>query len=400
MSFRPLGNDEGYDMPELNRALDIAKTKAFLGNNGAFLGPLMCGMEFIWTKDVETAATDGIHVWWNPDDFLSLTEDLRTSTVLHELWHPANLHFIRQGDRNPQTWNIACDIDINNNLKADGYKVEKPWFIWDEKYKGWAVEDIYDDIDKCSPNGGGGQQGDPNQNGQGNPNAPGMPKGGANGNDMAPAMSIEDKQRAVNNVIQAAHMAVASGNPGAVPGSVVEHINKFLDPVVPWEVLLDRFLEDRCSDDYSWSRPNRRYGDMYMPSLMSDDRLAHLIFYQDVSGSISPQELIRFNSEVRHIKDKYNPDKLTLVQFDTKIQTEVTYEENDAFDEVVIVGRGGTCLKEVRQHMMDNNPNCAVVFSDMLVAPMEPGPKCPILWIAVSNKNAQVPFGQLIHINP
>ena len=396
MSYAPLTNLDGYDVTELNRALDIAKTKAFLGDNGAFLGPLMCGMEFIWTKDVETAATDGIHIWWNPDDFLSLDEDLRASTVLHELWHPANLHFIRQGDRHPQTWNIACDIDINNNLKADRYKVEKPWFIWDEQYRGWAVEDIYDAIDKCSPNGGGGNQGDP-QSGSG---APGdMPKGGTNGNDMAPAMSIEDTQRAVNNVIQAAHMAIASGNPGAVPGSVVEHINKFLDPVVPWDVLLDRFLEDRCNDDYSYARPNRRYPGMYLPCLMSDERLTHLAFYWDISGSTTGPVTDRMNSEVKAIKDKYNPEKMTIIMFDTKIQKIVELTEDDPFDGIDIEGRGGTCFKEVRKHIMDTNPTCAIVFSDMWVTPMEPGPQCPILWIGINNRGAKVPFGQIIYIN-
>lgn len=289
-----------------------------------------------------------------------------------------------------------CDIDINNNLKADKYKVEKPWFIWDEQYRGWAVEDIYAAIDKCSPNGGGGNQGPPST-GSG---APGnMPKGGTNGNDMAPAMSIEDTQRAVNNVIQAAHMAIASGNPGAVPGSVVEHINKFLDPVVPWDVLLDRFLEDRCNDDYSYARPNRRYPGMYLPCLMSDERLTHLAFYWDVSGSTTGPVTDRMNSEVKAIKNKYNPDKMTIIMFDTKIQKIVELTEDDPFDGIDIEGRGGTCFKEVRKHIMDTNPTCAIVFSDMWVTPMEPGPQCPILWIGINNRGAKVPFGQIIYIN-
>lgn len=400
MSFAPLPADSGYDIDQLNRELDRAKTAAFLGSSGAFLGPLMCGMDFIWTLDVETAATDGIHVWWNPKDFRELSEELRKSTVMHELWHPANLHFVRQGDRDPQLWNIAADIDINNNLRADGYAVEKPYFIWDDRFIGWAVEDIYDKLkeeDQCAPPGPGGQNpGDPSKSGTGSPGS--ANKGGTNGKDMVPAMSIQDTQRAINNVVQAAHTAIASGNPGAVPGHIQLVINKFLKPIVPWEIILDRFFEDRCNDDYSYSRPNRRFADIYMPSLQSDERLTHIIFYEDVSGSISDEDCRRFNSEVKHIKEKYNPEKLTLVQFDTMIQSEKTILEDDRFDEVVIVGRGGTCLREVREHMMLHKPTAAVVFSDLEVTPMEPGPTCPILWVAVDNKNATVPFGQLIHI--
>jgi predicted metal-dependent peptidase len=215
---------------------------------------------------------------------------------------------------------------------------------------------------------------------------------------MVPAMSIQDTQRAINNVVQAAHTAIASGNPGAVPGHIQLIISKFLKPIVPWEILLDRFFDERCNDDYSYSRPNRRFADIYMPSLQSDERLTHIIFYEDVSGSISDEDCQRFNSEVKHIKEKYNPEKLTLVQFDTKIQSEKTILEDDRFDEVVIVGRSGTSLRDVREHMMLHKPTAAVVFSDLVVTPMEPGPTCPILWVAIANKNATIPFGQLIHI--
>ena len=391
--FTPLNEDGSYDMTELNRELDRVKTAAFLGKNAAFLGPLMCGMEFIWSEEVETAATDGLHIWWSPKDFLALNHDLRVSTLLHELWHPASLHFVRQGDRDPQDWNIATDTVINNDLLADGYKLQSPEFIWDEQYKGWAVEDIYDKIHEenlCAPRGPGSAEG----SGSGEPN-----KGGTNGKDMIGGLTPAQTQQAINNVVQAVHAAHAAGQPGAVPGHIQQTIKDFLTPIVPWEVLFDRFFEEKCNDDYTYRRPNRRYPDMYMPSLESDDRLCHVIFYEDVSGSISNAECLRFNSEVAFIKERYNPEKLTLVQFDTKIQSEVTLEEDDRFDEVVIVGRGGTCLKEVRKHILDNEPTVAVIFSDLWVQPMEPGPKCPILWVAVNNKQASVPFGQLIHIN-
>ena len=74
------------------------------------------------------------------------------------------------------------------------------------------------------------------------------------------------------------------------------------------------------------------------------------------------------------------------------------FTAKDKFEKIVIVGRGGTKLGPVRQHIMDNQPTAAIIFSDMLVSPMRPGPTCPILWVAISNKDAKVPFGKLIHI--
>lgn len=394
----PLTEDDGYDLDELNYQLDRVKTAAFLGSNSAFLGPLMCGMDFVWTKDIPTAATDYTTIFWNPDDFLELDADLRKSTLLHELWHPGGLHNIRQGDRDPRDWNIACDYSINSNLKADGYKIEAPYFIYDARFHGMACEDIYDIIHQekqCAPWGPGQAPGEASGSGD---EAEGQMGGRNVGHDMMPALSPEQQQKALNNVIQAAHAAVAGKRAGDVPGHVQQLINKFLNPIVPWEILLDRFLEEKCREDYTWSKPNRRFQDIYLPSRESDDRLAHLIFYEDVSGSVTDDQCLRFNSEVKYIKEKYNPEKLTLVQFDTRITTEKTLTEDDPFDEVVIVGRGGTCLKEVREHMMKHNPTAAIVFSDLCVEPMEPGPKCPVFWVAIDNRTAKVPFGQLIHI--
>jgi len=63
------------------------------------------------------------------------------------------------------------------------------------------------------------------------------------------------------------------------------------------------------------------------------------------------------------------------------------------------VGRGGTCLIEVRQWIIDNEPTAAVIFTDMGVAPMRPlSVEVPILWVCTNNPGATVPFGKLIHI--
>lgn len=386
--LKPITEADGYNLAQLDYELDVVKTAAFLDKSAAFLGPLMCGMDFVWTKDIPTAATDGVTIFWNPDWFQKIPKKSRETVFVHELWHPADLHFLRRGDRDPTDWNHAGDININNGLERDGYSFEGLEGCWkDQKYWGMAVEDIYEDVKQtpppCAPWGPGTEP----------------PEDGSGLGDMLDNATPEQQQKIINNVVQAIHAADAANEPGAVPGHVRQTVNKFLRPIVPWDVMFARFFEDRCQDDYSYSRPNRRYPDIYMPSLQADQRLVHIIFYEDVSGSITDAECLRFNSEVKHIKDRYNPEKLTLVQFDTKIQSEVTLTENDVFDEVVIVGRGGTCLKEVRDHIMKHNPTCAVIFSDLWVQPMEPGPKCPILWVAVNNKDATVPFGQLIHIN-
>ncbi len=158
-------------------------------------------------------------------------------------------------------------------------------------------------------------------------------------------------------------------------------------------------MQDLMDEDYTWRRPNRRYEDMYLPSRFTDDgRLEHLIYYWDVSGSISEKEELRFNSELKYIWEQFKPSKITIVQFDTRITKVDEWTAGMSFNEVKIVGKGGTHLGPVRQHMLDNQPTAAIIFSDLYCAPMAPGPLCPVIWVAVGNTQAQVPFGKLINI--
>ena len=368
---------------DMQRELDKAKSKVFTSDNAAFLGSLMCTMEFVWSKDLETAATNGITFWCNPDFFMVLTFEARQSLILHELWHAARLHMLRIGSRDPEEWNWACDIRINNDLYSEGRTIDfgpvKPWFRPDmDQPEIMAEEDIYDLIKQQQIQ---------------------MPPSWAGAGDLI-EISPEETQQAVNNVVHAVQQAHIMGKPGDVPGDISNVLKKFLAPIVPWQVVLKQFFEDMLDEDYTWKKPNRRHQDIYLPSRFTDDgRLEQLNYYLDVSGSITDEDVLRFNSEVKYIKDTYNPVKLKLIQFDTGIRQVLEFDEDDPFDEVVVVGRGGTCLIEVRQHIIDDTPTAAVIFTDMGVAPMRELPfEIPIIWICVGNKGATVPFGTLLHI--
>jgi predicted metal-dependent peptidase len=188
-----------------------------------------------------------------------------------------------------------------------------------------------------------------------------------------------------------------SGNPGAVPGEIETIIDKFLQPKLDWKILLHRFFQDFHKEDYSWNRPNRRYPDQYMPSMHSQDQLQELNYYIDVSGSVTDDQVIRCNSEIKHIKDSFNPKMLRVILFDTHIKAVYEFEEHQPFDKLVVVGRGGTCLIPVRNHILKTKPTAAVIFSDLWVEPMEPV-DTPVIWIAVSTTVDFVTCGTLIHI--
>lgn len=389
-----------FDLQELTRKLDKVKSQAFIGDNSAFLAPLMCSMDFIWTMDIPTAATNGITFFWNPQWFLQLPPETRLTVLKHELWHPASLHGLRQGDREHEIWNWACDIRINNDLEDQGmvFTGTKPWL--NQKYRGMIEEDIYDALIAqalaAPTNGSWGHVLPENLVLDDQPDMLHAPVG-----DMLP-MTEEDEIAAVKNVVQATQQAHLAGKAGDVPSNVETIIKQFLTPIVPWEQEMLEFMNELSNFNPSWKRPSRRYisQGIYLPGRVEDRQgLQHLNYYWDVSGSVTDAIEVRFNSEVRYIKEYFNPRKLSLIQFDTRITSEETFEENDPFEEIKIIGRGGTNLHCVKEHINKSEPTAVIIFSDLYCAPMQKLDRdVPILWVVVNNPHAEIPFGRAIHI--
>lgn len=367
------------DLYELNRQLDITKSDVFMGSGAGFYGPLMCSMRYEWDMSVPTAATDGLSVFTNPDYFLSLPRRSRVSLTMHELKHPAYLHFIRQGGRDPYWWNVACDYRINNELTDQGYTWVGMGPLIDQKYSGWAEEDIYDDVFI---------------------NKPQFP-------NFKPDMIETNEQNAakigelVSAVVRAAHQATTAGKSGDIPGNVQMYLDNFLAPIIPWQPLLKEFFQDFYRGKRSWRTRDRRFSHIYLPGkIKADGKLIHMMYFQDVSGSVKNNDILRFNSELKHIWERYKPDKMTIVQFDTRITKIDVYNKGDTFHEITVVGRGGTNLAPVRQMIIDEQPTAAIIFSDLRVTAMAPLPiPIPILWVCVGNRGGTVPFGKLIHID-
>lgn len=375
---------------DLTREMDRVKARAFLNSNSAFLGPIVVSLRFHWDENEATASTNGIVLKWNPDWFMSLTPPSRAIVLLHELWHVARMHMLRMGARDPLWWNYACDIWINNMLEKEGSDFRDLQNCWkDRQYDGMTEEEIYDAI----------------YNPQSPPSPPpsgafGDTGGGGDMKEEEGGMTDSQKEEVINTVVQAMHQAKMS-NPGSMPGDTETLITQFLKPVVPWQQVLQRFFNDLQEEDYSWSRPNRRFDDIYLPHRYLDDgKLEHLAYYLDVSGSITQKDLLRFNSEVKHVWDHYQPQKMSLIQFDTRISHEEEILEGQRLDEVTIKGGGGTCLRPVREHIIKNRPTAAIIFSDMEVAPMEKLPfDIPVIWVVLRGRSSHKPsFGEVILI--
>lgn len=373
------------DTQALQKELDRTKVAVFLGKNAAFFGSLACSMDLRWDDTVPTAATNGKQILWNPSWFSSLSKDERIFVYLHELWHSARLHPLRGSNKDPKQWNIACDYKINIDLVDMGYSYGSLTPYYDPALSGLSEDEIYELlVNNKIPQPQSGWMGE-----------------GTGEGDLE-ELNQEAKHELLSRVVQATQQAkAAQEGAGNITGGIEELLDTFLAPVIPWQTFLQRFFTDLVDEDVSWSRPNRRYQDMYLPGKVKDEsRLDHLCYYMDVSGSVSSEDITRFNSEVKYIKDTYNPEKLTLVQFDTEITNQIVIEEHDQFEKIRVIGRGGTYLEPVREHIEKHKPTAAIIFSDLECPPMRQlSIDIPIIWVVINNPWATVPFGQKVHIN-
>lgn len=368
-------------MDNSNRLLDKALSKLFVGSNGAFYGSLICSADISFSEECQTAATDGLNIIINEQFFLKCSPEFRVFVLLHELRHIAYLHFPRQKGRDPAIWNQACDHVINHDNVSDGYKYDANVpFLMSPEYKGMLEEEIYDLLVQKSES----------------ESQPNIFEG-----DLSKSSSTGSIKEVTQQVVNAVAKAIQATKSiaGSIPGNVEDTFNRFVKSIVPWERVLFEYFTDLGETNRSWSRPNRRYEDVYLPSEVNqENRLQKINLYIDVSGSISNKQIDRFLTEMKYIKDSFNPEELRVVQFDTRIQVDQVFIDSDEISDVVIIGRGGTDLRCVKKHIEETKPNVAIVFSDLMCVPMnKPTTSVEVIWL-ILGKGYEPFFGKSITI--
>ena len=64
--------------------------------------------------EIQTMATDGVQILFNPDWVLAQTIEELEFTVAHEVMHVDSFHMTRKGDRDHEIWNMACDFALRS----------------------------------------------------------------------------------------------------------------------------------------------------------------------------------------------------------------------------------------------------------------------------------------------
>lgn len=97
----------------------IIRLTAIIENIRPFYGAYFSIMDKLPVSDIDTMATDGSRLFYNPIFAATISEDEMLFILLHEIYHGMMLHMARRGERDPYLFNVACDLFINKTLQEE-----------------------------------------------------------------------------------------------------------------------------------------------------------------------------------------------------------------------------------------------------------------------------------------
>ena len=394
-------------IPDKSARDKIIRARTNLLVSNGFFGTLAMYLKLVeaYKEDgVETMAVDGVHLYYNAEFTHSLNERECEGVVAHEVMHCAFQHFSRRGPRDPMKWNIAGDFVINLDITEAGFvlpgtaitldmgmnpsKGEVKGHLLDPQFKGMSTEDVYERLPKIKVKFY--SIGDVKD-------SPG---------DASKKEGIKDGwEIAVRTAI---HVARAQ-NAGNLPGSLKRLIGELDKPKISWRDKTRSFIDQSMTKDISWARINRRSLSIgtLMPGLISD-RLNHLVFVVDDSGSINMKLLTEFLSEVSGALDEGVADQMTVVYADTRVHHVDHFVPGDlVVPHELPNGGGGTAFSNSFKWIKDNVPeaSCIIYLTDLRVNDFGEEPECPCLWAVYAPDSiydqlaAAAPFGTPLQVS-
>ena len=394
---------------ETPTSLRIQKARTSLILDHPFFGSLLFRLKGRECRSIQTMATDGVSLFYNPDFVETLNAATLAGTLAHEVMHPALHHHVRRSGRDPKRWNMACDYAINPLLVDAGLNLPEGVLL-DNRFREMSAEQIYNLLDSEAPQDSGSED-EESESGADKSNAEQSPAGEAT-EPSAPTTeggigqvldapvpdketpTIEEQVRewdiAVNQATTIAKHA------GKVPAGLNRTLEGAAEAAVDWRELLRRFWSDTIPVDYSWMRPNRRHlwTGLYLPGVIREGA-GEIAIAVDCSGSVSARQLRLFEAELRSILEDQRPERVFVLYFDAVVQKVETYEAGQRIY-LSPVGGGGTEFGPCFEWLDDRGirPQTLVFLTDLYGSFPPSAPPYPVLWASTGSRKA--PFGEVI----
>jgi hypothetical protein len=192
-------------------------------------------------------------------------------------------------------------------------------------------------------------------------------------------------------------MAVSKGmEPGVGAGQNAELLRTEGRSVFVIKASYEEIFEDYLTDPLSggkrtFMRPSRRQiqGDLRLkgkyPKRGRKNRLTHLVYALDVSGSITATQKRQFLASANTLKAKLKPQLMTVILWDDGIRFEKTFREDEKLDNINVMTGGGTRLEPVYRRVAQLAPEALVIFTDLQVT-IPPQPDWETIWFVPHEK--------------
>ena len=379
-------------MQSLTPAQKMTKARNKLLMREPFFGVLALKLQLREDSSCSTAYTDGQTLGYNPEWIDTLPDAQLRGLVAHEVEHCVFKHHTRRKSRDPKKWNNAADHVINLSLIAAGFELPKG-ALCDAQYANMSTDHVYNLLPD-DPEGEG-------RSGAGDP-----------GGEVRDAPCTSSSQIAAEEqewTVATKQAAEAAKMQGKLHSSLEKLIDNIVTPKIPWIEVLRNFMTQPRKDDYSWSRPNRRFinDGLYLPSAYSEG-LGDVVIIDDTSGSISDSELNIFASETNCTLEDTKPERVYVLYCSDRVEEDNIMEYTPDDYPIVLNPKktGGTDFTPPFEWIKKQGifPDAIIYFTDLYGSCTAEDPGCPVLWISTTDRvtttnHAEIPFGTVIQLS-
>lgn len=361
---------------------NLDRAKVAVVTQHPFFASILMKRKLIEDNTIKTAAVDQRgQIYYNKEFVEKLSVDQLVFVLCHEVGHVIGQHSLRRGSRHAKRWNTAGDAWINDMLKEANIGEFIDGCVNMPGSKDRTVDSIYD-----------GLPDDPDGEGPGGIGDDIIERGSPMTDDEASRVDAEIRVE----VAQAAQAAKATGKMTAGLDKIIAEL---LDVRTPWYDILERYMVAFTKGDYSWARPNRRFSDVYLPSVGKTQQCGEIVLQVDVSGSIQQRELDFYGSHFKRIVELCNPERVHVLYTDTSVCKHVVFENGEEVSLEFYSG-GGTDMESGFTYLdkEDIVPEVFVCLTDGYTDfNTDNAPPYPVVWCISSD--IQAPYGDNIHFS-
>ena len=353
-----------------------------------FFGTLALFAEFKVTDDVETAATNGKVLWFNPSFVEKQGTPQLCGLVVHELLHAALQHVPRKKERNGTLWNIAADIVVNGMIRSDTHYELPDGGVEDENLAHLSVEEIYEQLNSGKVKIPTIQLLD-------------LIAVGANGEVHEGALEdahIVELQRHWRAALQQAGAVARRMNKGFGKQGFgdMREIASATNEVLSWREILWQFM---VATPFDFGGFDRRFihRKLYLEDMVGES--LDVVIAIDTSGSIGVAELAAFWGEIQGILDAYPQIRGSLFFADAELYGPYEFSKDAPIPDAL--GGGGTSFcplfKWVAEQERNGSTPVCIYFTDGYGTFPQAAPESPVLWIASPGglESTGFPFGSV-----